>query len=141
MHVGAFMTRDPITVSEDTTMREAMLLLRTHKIRHLPVADGKHLVGLVSDRDIRRASPSLLSGIGKSDYEQVLDDTTVGRIMTREPFTVAENTSIEDAVRVLVDRKFGSLPVVTGTDLVGIFTEIRVRRHDYEGGDATPSYP
>ena len=124
MHVGKFMTRDPITVSEDTSMKDAMLLLRTHKIRHLPVANGKQLVGLVSDRDIRRASPSLLSGIGKSEYEQVLDDTTVARIMTREPFTVAENTTLEEAVRVLVERKFGSLPVVEGTDLVGIFTEI-----------------
>ncbi len=124
MHVGTFMTRDPITVSEDTSMKDAMLLLRTHKIRHLPVANGKQLVGLVSDRDIRRASPSLLSGIGKNEYEQVLDDTSVARIMTREPFTVGENTTVAEAVRVLVDRKFGSLPVVSGTDLVGIFTEI-----------------
>ncbi len=124
MQVGTFMTRDPITVSEGTSMKDAMLLLRTHKIRHLPVANGKHLVGLVSDRDIRRASPSLLSGIGKTKYEQILDDTIVARIMTREPFTVGENTSVEEAVRVLVERKFGSLPVVTGTDLVGIFTEI-----------------
>ena len=67
MHVGTFMTRDPITVSEDTSMKDAMLLLRTLKIRHLPVANGKQLVGLVSDRDIRRASPSLLSGIGKTN--------------------------------------------------------------------------
>jgi acetoin utilization protein AcuB len=124
MHVGRFMTRDPITVSEDVSVKDAMLLLRTHKIRHLPVADGKQLVGPVSDRDIRRASPSLLSGIGKDDYEQILDDTKVARIMTREPFTVTENTTVEEAVGVLVERKFGSLPVVEGTDLVGIFTEI-----------------
>ena len=76
MHVGEYMTRDPITVSEDTSMKEAMLLLRTHHIRHLPVADGKVLVGLVSDRDIRKAAPSLLSGIGKNDYEQVLEGYT-----------------------------------------------------------------
>ena len=124
MQVGEYMTRDPITVSEDTSMKEAMLLLRTHHIRHLPVANGNILVGLVSDRDIRRASPSLLSGIAKNDYEQVLDDTPVARIMTREPFTVTENTAIADAVSVLVERKFGSLPVVNGEELVGIFTEI-----------------
>ena len=118
------MTRDPITVSEDTSMKEAMLLLRSHHIRHLPVANGKVLVGLVSDRDIRKAAPSLLSGIGKNDYEQVLEDTPVGRIMTREPFTVTESTSIVDAVSVLVEKKFGSLPVVAGTEIVGIFTEI-----------------
>jgi len=124
MHVGEYMTRDPITVSEDTSMKEAMLLLRTHHIRHLPVANGKVLVGLVSDRDIRKASPSLLSGIGKNDYEQVLEDTSVGRIMTREPFTVTETTTLADAVSVLLEKKFGSLPVVDGDELVGIFTEI-----------------
>lgn len=124
MHVGEYMTRDLITVSEDTSMKEAMLLLRTHHIRHLPVANGKVLVGLVSDRDIRKASPSLLSGIGKNDYEQVLEDTSVGRIMTREPFTVTETTTLADAVSVLLEKKFGSLPVVDGDELVGIFTEI-----------------
>ncbi len=124
MHVGEYMVRDPITVSEDTSMKDAMLLLRTHHIRHLPVANGKVLVGLISDREIRKASPSLLSGIGKNDYEQVLEDTLVGRIMTREPFTVTETTSLVDAISVLVEKKFGSLPVVIGTELVGIFTEI-----------------
>ena len=137
MHVGQFMTRDPITVSEDTSMKEAMLLLRTHHIRHLPVATGKLLVGLVSDRDIRRAAPSLLSGIGESDYENVLGETPVARIMTREPFTVTETTPLSEAVRVLVDKKFGSLPVVDGKELVGIFTEIdalKVLLHQLNGG-------
>ncbi|MGH9334235.1 MAG: CBS domain-containing protein, partial [Vicinamibacteria bacterium] len=62
MRVGDYMTRDPITVEEDASMKEAMLLLRAHHIRHLPVATGKLLVGMVSDRDIKRASPSILQG-------------------------------------------------------------------------------
>ena len=101
------MTRDPITVSEDTSMKDAMLLLRTHKIRHLPVANGKQLVGSSRTGISAGRLPSLLSGIGKNEYEQVLDDTSVARIMTREPFTVAENTTVAEAVRVLVERKFG----------------------------------
>lgn len=124
MHVGEYMTRDPITVSEDASMKEAMLLLRSNHIRHLPVATGKLLIGLLSDGDIRRASPSLLSGIEKSDYERVLEDTPVARIMTREPFTVTEATSLADAVSVLVEKKYGSLPVVNGKEIVGIFTDI-----------------
>ena len=124
MHVGEYMTRDPITVLEDASMKEAMLLLRTHHIRHLPVTKGKVLIGLVSDRDIRKAAPSLLSGIDKSDYEQVLENTPVARIMTREPFTVTESTSLSDAVSVLVEKKFGSLPVIDGQELIGIFTDI-----------------
>ncbi len=124
MYVGEFMTRDLVSVQEDTSVKEAMLLLRTHRIRHLPVANGKTLVGLVSDRDIRKASPSLLSGIDKNDYEQVLEDTPVGRIMTREPFTVTEATSLVDAISVLVEKKLGSLPVVDGTEIIGIFTDM-----------------
>lgn len=124
MRVGDYMTRDPITVEEDASMKDAMLLLRTHHIRHLPVATGRFLVGLVTDRDIRRASPSILQGIDKADFESVMEDTPVSRIMTREPFTVTEDTPLVEAVQILVDKKFGGLPVVDGKDLVGIFTEI-----------------
>ena len=124
MRVGDYMTRDPITVEEDASMKEAMLLLRSHHIRHLPVATGRFLVGLVSDRDIRRASPSILQGIDKSGFESVMEDTPVSRIMTREPFTVTADTPLIEAVQILIEKKFGSLPVVDGKELIGIFTEI-----------------
>jgi acetoin utilization protein AcuB len=124
MRVGDYMTRDPITVEEDASMKEAMLLLRSHHIRHLPVATGKLLVGLVSDRDIKRASPSILQGIEKTEFEQLMENTPVSRIMTREPFTVTATTPLAEAVAILVEKKFGSLPVVDGKELVGIFTEI-----------------
>jgi acetoin utilization protein AcuB len=90
----------------------------------LPVATGKLLVGLVSDRDIKRASPSILQGIDKSEFERMMEDTPVSRIMTREPFTVKETTPLVEAVSILIEKKFGSLPVVDGKELVGIFTEI-----------------
>ena len=124
MRVGDYMTRDPITVEEDASMKDAILLLRMHHIRHLPVAVGKLLVGLVTDRDIKRASPSILAGIDKAEFEQFMEDTPVSRIMTREPFTVTEDTPLSEAIQILIDRKFGSLPVVDGREIVGIFTEI-----------------
>jgi acetoin utilization protein AcuB len=124
MRVGDYMTRDPITIEEDASMKEAMLLLRSHHIRHLPVATGRLLVGLVSDRDIKRASPSILQGIDKTEFEQLMEDTPVSRIMTREPFTVNANTPLVEAITILIEKKFGSLPVVDGKELVGIFTEI-----------------
>ena len=124
MRVGDYMTRDPITVEEDASMKDAILLLRMHHIRHLPVAVGKLLVGLVTDRDIKRASPSILAGIDKAEFEQFMEDTPVSRIMTREPFTVTEDTPLSEAIQTLIDRKFGSLPVVDGREIVGIFTEI-----------------
>jgi len=124
MRVGDYMTRDLITVEEDASMKDAMLLLRSHHIRHLPVATGKLLIGLVSDRDIKRASPSILQGIDKNEFEQLMEDTPVSRIMTREPFTVTASTPLVEAVAILIEKKFGSLPVVDGRELIGIFTEI-----------------
>jgi len=124
MRVAEYMTKSPFTVSEDTSLKEAVPMLGKHHIRHLPVLNGTRLVGMVTDRDIRRAQPGLLLGIGRENYEEVLLKTPVSRIMTREPVTVTEETSVVDAVRLIVDKKFGSLPVVRGDELVGIFTEI-----------------
>ena len=124
MQVGDYMTHGPFTVSEHTSIKEAVRMLLPHHIRHLPVTNGSRLVGIVTDRDIRRASPGLLSGIGREGYEQVLLATPVSRIMTREPVTVSPETPLVDAVRLMVERKFGCLPVVNADHLVGIFTEI-----------------
>ena len=123
MQVGECMSLQPVTVSEQTSMREAVELMRRHQIRHLPVVQGKRLLGIVTDRDIRRASPSLLSGISKEEYEEVLDSTPVSRIMTREPFTVTPETDLAEAVRILLEKKVGGVPVVNGQELVGILTE------------------
>ena len=124
MKVGDCMTKDPQSVHEDASMKEVGMLMQQHHIRHLPVTEGTILVGIVTDRDIRKASPSLLSGVDMSEYEEVLANTPIARIMTREPFTVTEETDLKDAVQTLVDKKIGGLPVVNGKELVGIFTEI-----------------
>ncbi|WP_170164833.1 CBS domain-containing protein [Thiocapsa rosea] len=124
MRIGEYMIQKLFTVPEEASMKEAVSLLGRHHIRHLPVTNGSRLVGMVTDRDIRRATPSLLSGIRREDFEQVLVATSVARIMTKEPVTVTEDTPLVDAVRVMVEKKFGSLPVVRGEDLIGIFTDI-----------------
>jgi acetoin utilization protein AcuB len=118
------MTAEPFTIGQDESMSEAILMLRRHQIRHLPVVSGNRLVGIVTDRDLRRASPSLLSGVSEEDYQNVLDGTPVARVMTRDPFTVRLDTEIVDAVRVLVEKKISSLPVVNEEELVGIFTDV-----------------
>ena len=128
MKVGNYMTPEPVTVDENDSMGEALVLMRRHQIRHLPVVNGINLVGIVTDRDLRRASPSLLSGIAEDHYKEVLDSTQVSKIMTREPFTVRLDTDVKEAVRLLVDKKISSLPVVNGPELVGIFTEVDALR-------------
>jgi acetoin utilization protein AcuB len=128
MKVGNYMTPEPVTVDENDSMGEALVIMRRHQIRHLPVVNGNNLVGIVTDRDLRRASPSLLSGIEEDKYKEVLDSTQVSKIMTREPFTVRLDTEVKEAVTLLVDKKISSLPVVNGTELVGIFTEVDALR-------------
>jgi len=132
MRVGEYMTPNPFTVSEQTSMKEAVLKLDKYHIRHLPVTNGSRIVGMVTDRDIRTASPSLQAG-SEVDYEQVLEVTPVTRIMTKEPvkvMTVTEDTPLVDAVRLMVEEKFGALPVVRGEELelIGIISEVDALR-------------
>ncbi|MFQ5700784.1 MAG: CBS domain-containing protein [Acidobacteriota bacterium] len=132
MTVGERMTREVVTLCQDQSLRDAIDLFQRHRIRHIPVLDGEQVVGIVTDRDIKRATPSLLSGIDQEQYNKVLDETQVGQVMTRNPYTVTPSMSLRDAVKVLVDRKFGVLPVVEKNRLVGILTDIDLLRAFYE---------
>jgi len=125
MRVADCMTSDPVSVTEDMTMKDAMELLRQHHIRHLPVVQGRVLVGIVSDRDIRKASPSLLSGVDMTEYQEVLSNTPISRVMTREPFTVTPETDLKDAVQIILDKRIGAIPVVNGNELVGMFSDFQ----------------
>jgi CBS domain-containing protein len=123
MRVADYMTTEPVSVTEDMTMKDAVELLRQHHIRHLPVVQGRILVGIVSDRDIRKASPSLLSGVDMAEYQEVLGNTPISRVMTREPFTVTPDAELREAVQLILDKRVGAIPVVNGKELVGIFTD------------------
>ena len=132
MTVEQKMTRDAFTLTPDQSLRNAIDLMQRHRIRHVPVVTGQTVVGILTDRDLKRATPSLLSGIDRASFDRVLDQTLVEQAMTRSPFTVTPSTSVRDAVKVMVDRKFGALPVVEGGRLVGIITSTDFLRALYE---------
>lgn len=135
MLVADLMTRDVRTLAPDQTLRDAVVLMRRLKIRHLPVVDGELIVGIVTDRDVKRATPSALSEEGRSEYDRVLNETNIGQVMTRDPMTVPATMTIKDAVKALLDHRFGALPVVTGGKLVGIVTENDFLRAFYHSLD------
>lgn len=129
--VEELMTRQVVTLTETASLREALALLQRHRIRHIPVVEDARLVGILTDRDVKRATPSLLSGTSQEDYDRVLAQTHVSQVMTRNPFSVTPSTSLKDAAKLLADRKFGALPVVEGDRLVGILTNTDLLRAFY----------
>lgn len=124
MLVGERMTPRPITVNEDTSLPEALELMRREKIRRLPVLD-KHgkLVGIVTELDLLRASPSPATTLSIYEIPYLLSKVKMRDIMSREVITVTAETPIEEAARIMADNKIGGLPVMQDDKMVGIITE------------------
>lgn len=118
------MTPNPITITPDISVTEALRLMGDKKIRRLPVVErnGK-LVGIVSDRDLFQASPSPATSLAIWEIHDLLAKLTVDKTMATDVITVTEDTPLEEAARVMVDRRIGGLPVMKGDALVGIITE------------------
>jgi len=117
------MMQNPVCVDENDSMRRAMDLLKERGIRHLPVLRGERLVGILSERDIKQASPSPATALAVHEIYYLLDRVTVKQIMTRRPYTISSSAPIEEAALLMREKKIGCLPVVDDGRLVGILTE------------------
>ena len=122
MLVQDVMHTDVVTVVPSATIAEAFRLTRARGIRHLPVVDGGALLGIVSDRDLKRAIPPSAMAAPAPELAAL----TVDRIMTRPVITTGPTVSVEEAGRVMVSEKISALPVTEGGRLVGIVTETDV---------------
>jgi acetoin utilization protein AcuB len=123
MYVGWNMKTYLITASPDTSVLKAREMMDTHKISHLPVTDGKaHLLGIVTDRDLKQAWASPASTLSIYELTYILQKLTVEAIMTTDVITATPDLTIERAALIIHDRKIGALPVVEGKRLVGIIT-------------------
>jgi acetoin utilization protein AcuB len=127
--VEQVMTRNPATVAPNDSIRLAIERMREHKCRRLPVLEDGKLVGIVTDRDLRRATNSPLVLRERWYDEFLLDHIPARACMTENPTTVAPRTPIVDAAKIMRDRKIGGLPVVEGGKLVGIVTETDLLNH------------
>jgi CBS domain-containing protein len=116
MRVIDTMTPNPVVISPTDTLAVARGLMDRGKFRALPVLENGKLIGIVTDRDLRKHEG--LAGKA-SDY---LQWTQVTAAMTRDPITVSQESSALDAARLLLEHKIGGLPVMDGVDLVGIVT-------------------
>lgn len=128
MQVEELMTREVLTLVTGQTLRDAWETIRIHRIRQMPVMEEGKLVGIVTDRDVRRALPSLFFQRNEVEFDRVLDETKVESFMTREPLTIGPRDPVRKAVDIMIERKIGGLPVVDGNSLVGIISETDLLR-------------
>ena len=120
------MQRNPITVLPDASFYEARAIIRDKGIRHLPVVDkNHHLVGLVTDQDIREAAPSDATSLSVHELHYLLGKLKVSAFMTPKAklISITPDTIIEKAVQLMHDHKIGCLPILDGEKLLGIITE------------------
>lgn len=129
MKVKQRMTPDPITITPDTTHRQAVALMEKHGIRRLPVVgkDGR-LIGMVSQSDLVGSAPSKATSLSMYEITTLLDKLTVDRIMTTPVIAVDEECSLAGAANIMLKHRVGALPIVRGEELVGIITETDIFR-------------
>jgi CBS domain-containing protein len=121
--LSEIMNRDMVTVDKHASLRMARRILDQYRIRHLLVVEGKRLVGIVTDRDLRQAAPSSKSPLTISERQEFMDELKVLEVMSRKLITASSTTTIREAAKVMVSEKIGCLPVVDGNQLVGIVTQ------------------
>jgi acetoin utilization protein AcuB len=130
MLVAERMTRNPITIAPDTPVADALKRMRVDGVRRFPVVEHKsgQLIGIVTEKELLYASPSPATSLSVHELHYLLSKLTVDQIMTTELVTVSEDTPIEEAALLMIDRGVGALPVLRGEALVGIITETDVFR-------------
>lgn len=112
------MTRDVATIGPEASVAQAWELCRERRVRHLPIVEEGRLIGLVSDRDLRDASPPR----GAGGEETVFGWSSMRDIMTTNLVTVQPRDTIDRAAKEIHDRRIGCLPVVDNGELAGIIT-------------------
>jgi acetoin utilization protein AcuB len=135
------MTADPITISPATLFPEGIRIMREKGIRHLPVVDdGGKLIGIVAQTDLLHASPSKATTLSIFEMNYLLANLHVREVMVSPVITVAEDAPLEEAARLMVEKKIGCLPVMRDGDLVGLITETDIFETFVEilgGGEAS----
>ncbi len=116
MIVGHWMSTDLVTIGKEASIQEAMALMKRESIRHLPVVDQRmKLLGWITDADLRGVL-----------IASMLEELTLEDVMIRKPFTVHPEMLLEEAARILLEKRVGGLPIVKDGTLVGVITTVDV---------------
>jgi acetoin utilization protein AcuB len=129
MLIKDWMTKDPITITENTSMIKAIHIMSERRFRRIPVVTAGILVGMVTDRDLKEASPSKATTLDVHELYYLLAELQVKEIMSRNPVSVSLDDTVEHAAQIMLEHTISGLPVVDGSGkVVGIITQSDVFR-------------
>lgn len=124
MLVKNWMTPEVITVSPDTSLLKTGKILKESNVRRVPVVDNSGaVIGIISDRDVKDASPSKATTLDMYEMHYLLAEIKARQIMTKNPITIKSSDTVEKAAMIMLDNKIGGLPVVDDGKLVGIISD------------------
>jgi CBS domain-containing protein len=128
-HVRDIMPDTMVTVSEGDRLSTVEDIMTLGHVRHMPVVHAGKLVGVVSERDLLRASLSNLTGFRTDEHRAFLHGVEIARVMSTPAVVIRPDATVVEAARVMAERKIGCLPVVDGDQLLGLITETDVLRY------------
>lgn len=129
--VRDWMTENLITISSDASLLDAFGLMTENDVRRLPVVANNELVGMITLSDIQRAVPlsdAAAQADSETGREYLLNSHTVRSVMAADPISVEPQDTIQDAAEAMLEYQVSGLPVVLGTEVVGIVTESDIFR-------------
>jgi len=123
MLIRNFMSKKVITIEAEESIPKAIQLLREHIINMMPVVHQGKIVGVISDRDLKKASPSEATGLDRHELKFLLSKIKIKDIMTREVVTLPPDFTIEEAAEILMKHGISGAPVINDRgELEGIIT-------------------
>ncbi len=126
MLVKNWMSKNVVTIQEDDTMQHAMRLMKENQVRMLPVMSSGKLIGIVSDTDLKRASASDATTLDVHELLYLISKIKVNEIMTRNPITVPDDYTVEEAAQLMMEHNISGVPVMDcDGNIAGVIT-----RHD-----------
>ena len=120
------MTLNPYTVAPDSSVAEAYAIMQEHGFHRLPVMKQNKLVGIVTQKDLQRVSPSEATSLSVFEINYLLAKMTVADAMKKDPITIQDEELVETAAVLMRERHIGALPVMRGDRLVGIITDMDI---------------
>ena len=121
--VRDIMASEVTTLDRNDSLQLAKDIMSLGRVRHFPVVDDGKVVGVVSQRDLYKASLGSVMKYGEKAQRSFLEGIAIKEVMVDPPITIAPHATVQEAARLMMEKKIGCLPVLEGSTLVGIITE------------------